>query len=241
MADAIRLEGLNSVREMLAAIGPGLEKANEKAQNRMAYALMVAEREQAKASLANPTPFSVSSIVYKKVGASSFTVGGITVPTPDIPGAGVFIGDLFKRFGADEEHYLGVQIFGGQTAGPRRSELALQAMGMMPQGYVWAPAQNVGLDAYGNVKGSVIGSMLADLKRNGRRGENFVVIGPRGQEKGILTRVGDDWYPWLYFVRPASYAGRYGFYERADTEVGQKFPTILSEEVEKALAQAVNG
>lgn len=234
----IQLEGLSNVREMLAAIGPGLEIANEKAQNRMAYAIMVAEREQAKASLANPTPFSVSSIVYKKVGATSFTVGGITVPTPDIPGAGVFIGDLFKRFGANEEHYLGVQIFGGQTAGPRPSELTLQAMGLMPEGTVWAPARNVGLDAYGNVKGSVIGSMLADLKRNGRRGDNFVVIGRAGQESGVLTRVGEDWYPFLFFVKRASYAARYEFYDRANVEVGQKFPAILSEEVEKALAQA---
>lgn len=237
----IQLEGLSNVREMLAAVGPGLEKANEKAQNRMAYALMQAEREQAKASLANPTPFSVSSIVYKKVGEPSFKVGALTVPTPNIPGAGVFVGDLFKQFGADEEHYLGVQIFGGQTAGPRKSELALQAMGMMPPGYVWAPAKNLVLNAYGNVRPAGIGSMLADLKRNGRRGENYVVIGKPGQEKAVLTKVGDEWYPYLYFIKPASYSERYGFYDRANAEVGQKFPTILREEVEKALAQAVGG
>lgn len=237
----IQLEGLNSVREMLAAIGPGLEKANEKAQNRMAYALMVAEREQAKASLANPNPFTVSSIVYKKVGATSFKVGNTSVPTPDIPGAGVFVGDLFKRFGANEKHYLGVQIFGGKTAGPRRSELALQAMGMMPQGKVWVPAPNVGLDAYGNMRGAGIGSMLADLKRNGRRGENFAVMGRAGQEWGIITKVGDDWYPWMLFVDERSYSERFGFYDRANTEVSQKFVGILREEIERELARAAGG
>lgn len=234
----IRLEGLGNVRELIAALGPNLEQANEKAQNRMAYALMVAEREQAKSSLANPTPFSVSSIVYKKVGATSFSVGGVSVATPDIPGAGVFVGDLFQRFGANEEHYLGVQIFGGQTAGPRRSERALQSMGLMPAGYVWAPAQGVGFDAYGNVKGSVIQSMLADFRRNGRRGENFVIIGRAGDEKGILTKVGDDWYPFLFFIKPANYGERFGFYDRANTEVAQKFPAILSEEVDRAIAKA---
>lgn len=237
----IQLEGLSSVRELLAAIGPGLEVANEKAQNRMAYALMVAEREQAKASLANPTPFSVSSIVYKKVGATSFKVGSVTVPTPAIPGAGVFVGDLFQRFGATEEHYLGVQIFGGKTAGPRRSELALQSLGFMPTGTVWAPAPGVGFDAYGNIKGSVISSMIADFKRNGRRGENFVIIGRAGDEKGVLTRVGDGWYPFLFFIKPATYDARFGFYDRANAEVAQKFPAILREEVEKVLAQAAKG
>ena len=78
MADAIRLEGLNSVREMLAAIGPGLEKANEKAQNRMAYALMVAEREQAKASLA----YLHDGALRLTVGEGAEAVAGLLVFAP---------------------------------------------------------------------------------------------------------------------------------------------------------------
>lgn len=234
----LALEGLGGVRELLASLGPALDEANQKAQNRMAYALMVAEREQARSSLDNPKPFTVNAIVYKKHGETSFKVGDLTVSTPNIEGAGVFVGDLFKRFGANEEHYLGVQIFGGKTAGPRASELRLQEMGMMPSGMVWVPAPNVGLDSYGNVKGQVIQKMLADLRANGRRGQNFVVLGRPGQEKGIYTKVGDEWFPFLAFVSPKTYTDRFGFYERANAEVSQKFVGILDEEIDRALAKA---
>lgn len=238
MADAIRLEGLNSVREMLAAIGPGLEKANEKAQNRMAYALMVAEREQVKSSLDRPTDFTVSSIAYKKVGASSFSVGNVMVSTPNIPGAGVFVVDRRKQAQANDQSYLGVQIFGGSTAGPRGSEVALRSMGFMPSGKVWVPAAGVGLDASGNVRGSVVNAMIADLRAHGRRGLNFVVIGRPGDEVGIFTRVGEDWYPWVWFVTPRSYTDRLGFYERAESEVASQFPAILADEIDKELRRA---
>lgn len=220
---------------MLLELGPGLIEVNEKAQNRLAYALMQAERDQAKSSLDRPTPYSISSIAYKKVGATSFSVGGLTVPTPAIPGAGVFVGDLFGRGGASAEHYLGVQIFGGKTAGPRGSELALQALNMMPSGTVWVPAPGTGLDAYGNVSGTAIRSMLADLRANGRRGENFVVIGQPGDERAVFTQVAGEWHPFLYFIQPATYTDRYGFYERADAEVAQQFPGIMNEELDRAL------
>ena len=236
-AESIKLEGLNNVKEMLAALGPGLEAANERAQNKMAYELMLAEREHAKAKLDRPTSFTISSIVYKKYGASSFTVGDLTVTTPDIPGAGVFVGDLFKRFGANEEHYFGVQIFGGKTAGPRASELRLQEMGMMPRDKVWVPASGVGLDSYGNVKGTVIQKMLAELMANGRKAPNFVVLGKPGQETGIYTKVGEDWFPFLAFVDAKSYSGRVDFYEKADSEVQQKFTGIFNEAIDSELAK----
>lgn len=240
MAEAIRLEGLDNVKELIAGLGPGLQRANERAQNKMAYELMVAERDQLKSEIDRPTPYSVSSIAYKKVGASSFTVGNLTVSTPDIPGAGVFVVDRRKQQPADERSYLGVQIFGGTSAGPKGSELALRAMGLLPSGKVWVPASNVKLDAYGNVRASGIQAMVADLKANGRRGINFAVIGPKGDERGIFTKIGDEWYPWLWFVTPRTYQARLGFYERAEKEVATKFPGILAVEVDKELAKMAN-
>ena len=235
MADTIRLEGLNSVQAMIADLGPGLDRANKNAQNKMAYELMVAERDQAKSSLDRPTPFTVSSIAYKKVGATSFKAGSVTVSVPDVAGAGLFVADMFHNRRADEDAYVGVQIFGGATAGPRASERALQSMGFMPRGTVWVPAAGVGLDAYGNVRGAGIQSMLADLRANGRRGQNFAVMGAPGREKGIITKVGDDWYPWLWFVTPRVYSARLGFYERAEREVAARFPQILADAVDYEL------
>lgn len=235
MADAIRLEGLESVRALIADLGPGLERASERAQNQMAYKLMVAEREQAKTELDRPTPFTVSSIAYKKVGATSFSVGNVTVSTPSIPGAGVFVVDRRKQVQANERAYLGVQIFGGNTAGPRGSELALRALGFLPSSKVWVPAANVKLDAYGNIRAAGITSMLADLKANGRRGQNFAVIGRPGDENGIFTKIGDEWFPWLWFVTPRVYSAKLGFYERAESEVAAQFPKLLADAVDYEL------
>lgn len=241
MAEAIRLEGLDSVRAMIADLGPGLERANKNAQNKMAFELMKAEREQAKSALDRPTPFTVNSIAYKKADATSFTVkaGGqsVTVTTGDVKGAGVFAVDIANQERADDKDYVGVQIFGGKTAGPRRSEIKLQQMGMMPTGMVWLPATGVVLDAYGNVKGSVITSMLADLRNNGRKGKKFYVLGRVGEEKGILTKDRFGWYPFLWFVTPRTYSAKLGFYERADSELATQFPTILANAVDYELAR----
>lgn len=234
---AIRLEGIASVQAMIADLGPGLERANVFAQNKMAYELMVAERNQLAADIDRPTPFTVSSIAYKKVGATTFKAGSVTVTVPNIPGAGVFVADRFHATGADEQDYVGVQVFGGSTAGPRASERALRNLGMMPAGKVWMPAQGVGLDAYGNVRGAGIQVMLTDLRAHGRNGENFRVIGRAGQEKGIYTKVGDDWYPWLWFVTPRTYSAKLGFYQRAEQEVATQFPTILANAVDYELAR----
>ncbi len=240
MAEAIRLEGLDSVKKLIDELPAGLQRAGVRAQNSMAYWTWDLERDQLARDIDRVTPYSVSSIAYKKVGASSFTVGNLTVSTPNIPGAGVFVVDRRKQQPADERSYLGVQIFGGTSAGPKGSELALRAMGLLPSGKVWVPASNVKLDAYGNVRAKGIQAMVADLKANGRKGKEFVVVGPPGDERGIFTKIGDEWYPWLWFVTPRTYQARFGFYERAEKAVQLHFKGLLDEEINKELAKMAN-
>lgn len=239
MADTIRLEGVASVQAMIADLGPGLDRANKNAQNKMAYELMKAEKDQLKSALDRPTPFSVNSIAYKKADATSFTVkaGGktATVATGDVKGAGVFVADIANQERADDQDYLGVQTMGGTTAGPRPSEIELKRLGMMPAGMVWVHAGGATLNAYGNVPGPTIRSMLADLRNNGRRGKKFFIMGSPGQEKGVYINVGGNWLPFIYFVTPRVYGKKLGFYERAEAEITANFNRILAEAVDYQL------
>jgi hypothetical protein len=247
---AIRLEGLNSVSALIADLGPGLERANERAQNKMAYNLMVAEREQAKSDLDRPVPGTLSSILYKKYGATSlsFSNPGYTVAVPGIKGAGVFVGDLYGKTLATTESVLGVQIEGGPPAGPKRSAKILQQFRFMPAGKVWVPALGAPLDAYGNLRGSLISFMLQNMGTNPYApvtdDNKFLLMGEPGDEYGIYwkgstsaAQKGGAWRPLLWFINPPTYSKRYKWNERADTEVAAQFNGILAWYVDDELAR----
>ena len=247
---AIRIEGLNSVAALITDLGPGLERANERAQNKMAYTLMQAEREQAKSDLDRPVPAVISSILYKKYGASSisFSNPSYTVSVPNIKGAGVFVGNLFAKTLATFDSVLGVQIEGGPPAGPKRSAKVLQQFGFMPRGKVWVPALGAPMDAYGNLRGSLLSFMLQNMGTNPYApvtDENkFIVMGEPGQEydiywKGSASRKqkGGAWRPLLWFINPPTYQPRFKWAERADTEVATNFNGLLSWYIDDELAR----
>ena len=239
MAESIRLEGVASVRAMIADLGPGLDRANKNAQNKMAYELMVAEKDQAKTRFDRPTPYTVSSIAYKKTDATSFSVSGggqsATVNTPDIKGAGVFVVDIAKQAGADADAYLGVQTVGGPTAKPRRSEVFLQKEGMMPQGYVWVPASGASFNTYGIIPASTIWSMMRDLDNNDGKGKTYFLMGRGDGAMGVYVKKMGQWMPFLWFIKPRDYQPRLGFYERADAEIAAQFNKILSDAIDYQL------
>lgn len=232
MTEPIRIEGMESVRALLAAVGGTLDEASRLAQNKMAYEIYAAEKDQMKTDLASPTPWSVGALRYKKAGEG----GGAA---PDVPGAADYMENAFQTGSAvGAEQYLGVQTLGGQTAGPRASEKVLQAAGLMPPNTVWVPDRRVKLNAYGNVQGGVILAMITDLTKRGARGLNFAVIGKAPNQKGILTRIGDQWVPFLWFVSRRTYRPRLDFYGRGDQEVADKWRGIWDGYVQLALEKA---
>jgi hypothetical protein len=234
----IRLEGVDKVRSMLAALGGELEGANKYAQNKMAYELRIVEQAQMRADLDRPTPWSVNSLRYKKAGQSA-------VEGPRTEGAAVYFETPWgfsSGLGADE--WQGVQILGGAPAGPKRSEKRLQQLGWMPKAKVWVPAVGTRLDRYGNVPGSLISDMLSNLGANpygnksgtpGADYAKYVLVGDRGDPEGVFRKVGGEWVPFLWFVEREKYQARYDFYGRADREISQRFPAILDYYVQKAI------
>jgi hypothetical protein len=238
MTEAVRIEGMESVRALLAALGGTLDEAQRLSQNKMAYEIYAAEKDQMTTDIANPTPWSVGSLRYKKAGTET-NFGDV----PDVPGAAVYMANAFRagsRVGPDE--WLGVQIMGGQTAGPRRSEKLMQSKGLLPTNKVWVPARGVKLNRYGNIEGGVIARMLMDIQLGfvETKTKNFTLFGPKGNPKGVLTRIGDTWYPFLFFVDRQIYQPRYDFHGRGDREVAAKWRGIWDGYVAKALEKAAS-
>jgi hypothetical protein len=71
--------------------------------------------------------------------------------------------------GVDPQKVLAAEIFGG-TRRLKRSEVALQRVGILPPGYVTVPGSACPLDEYGNVKGSFIVQLLSYFAAFGEQG-----------------------------------------------------------------------
>lgn len=235
---SVSIDGVESVRSMLAGLGGSLEKARKYAQNDLARAVWAAEKDQMRSDLDRPTPWSVGALRYRK-----------TVSATE--GSSVFMSDAFHAGQkVDQDDWLGVQIMGGQTAGPRRSEKKLQNAGILPPGKVWVPAKGVRLNRYGNIDGGIISRILMDLQlgtvknRDGTshtlttRTKNFALFGPKNNPIGVLAKIGDSWFPYLFFVDRATYEPKYDFYGRGEREAQEKWKAIYDEQVQKAMEKA---
>ena len=239
----IDIKGLDSVKSMLAALTGELETASKYAQNSLAAQIREGEQAEMQADLDRPTPWAMGSLRYKQAGATSPSPAA-----PNVEGAAVFFETNFGyKAGLEAEQYLGVQIEGGVTAGPKRSERILQRAGVISSDVVWVPAREAPLDSYGNVPGSIISDMLSTLGLNpyGRtKDQRYALIGPKGAAVAVIWRptiggyAGNTWLPLLYFVPRAHYDARYDFYGRADKEVAIKWQGIYDKYVKIALEKA---
>jgi hypothetical protein len=238
----VEIKGLDGVKTMLAGLSGELKTADKSAQTELAKQIRSAEQDQMRRDLDRPKPWSLSSVLYKQAGVTSSYAGA-----PRIEGAAIFWNIKFGTpSGLLPEQYLGVQIEGGVTAGPRRSEKVMQDHGWMPKDRVWVPAAEAPRDQYGNVPGGYIASMLtsfgAIVSRKVRppKGAAYILIGEPGDEVGVFRRVGGEYIPFLWFVPRASYKKRFDFYGRGDQEVIRQFPAIYRQAVDEALQRLAN-
>lgn len=240
-AKSIDVYGTDAVKAMLDGLSPGLDKASERAQNKMAYILMQEEREQAESDFDFPTKSTISSILYKKYGANSIQYQGYTIPVPKYKGAGVFVGDLFGKTQATTEDMLGVQIYGGLPAGPKRSEKILRQHGFLRDDQVWVPSEYASLDVYGNIPGSDWSAAITNLGWNQYAApvqeKQWHIIGRPGDYHAIVRKQGGVWLPWVYFISKPYYTPAYAWEETADLAVRGNFAGILDWYVDDELKQ----
>lgn len=140
--------------------------------------------------------------------------------------------------------FLAAEIEGGARK-PKRFEKALQAKGLMPQGWFAVPGRQAPLDAHGNVPGPFIVRMLSDLQAFGEQGyranRRGVRRGARRTNYFFVPRKGSHLKPGVYwhmpggmigcvfrFVSKVNYPKRFDFYgvgRRVYDRVAHRFMT----------------
>jgi hypothetical protein len=222
-------EDLARIRAMIAELKARAPEASRAALAELVPKVQQGVKVQATLDMDRPVPFTLGAIMYN-------------VDDRGFGGGRVFVADRFRSGGADESHYLGVQTLGGTRTRKKASEISFQRMGIMPVGTVWVPDGSVRLDNNGNVPARAIRAAIDEFAQYGRRqapGRNFYVRGGVNYPTfGIFTRVGDEFYPWLWFVSPRRYAELFDFYGRAMSEAKYHFDEIYSKQMRKLLEQA---
>lgn len=220
------------VKAMLAAVREEYPKAAKYAQDAMIRDVWTAEKEQMKADIDRPTPWSVNSLLYKKAEEPN--------ALNSVRGAAVFMKNQFGSGSlVNPEHYLGTQILGGETAGPRRSEKVMRQLGYLRPGYVWTPGWGAKLDQYGNIPGGTIQAILGLGRFSGKERKDYVMLNDRsGNPRGIFKRSGTALIPILWFVKQKRYAKRFKFYESANSEISSNLVGYLRKYTAIAIERA---
>jgi hypothetical protein len=244
---AVTISGITEAKALLAQLNGQMREVDRYSQNAMAFDIYKGQQEQMRSDLDRPTAWSIGSLRYKKAYEPPARAGD---GAPQVDGAAVYMANAFEAGSAvGPDEWLGVQIVGGgKTAGPRRSEKALQLFGWMPRGKIWVPAVGAPRNASGDVPGSLISDMLTNLgtnpygrKTTGTTDTKYLLIGDPGSEEGVWRLVRGEWQPFIWFVDPATYRKRYNFYGRADREIQAKFLGHINRYLDIAIRKAAEG
>lgn len=137
------------------------------------------------------------------------------------------------------DHWLFAQVEGGART-QKAFERSLSSMGFLASGEAAVPTRNATLDAYGNVPGGAIRSMLAQLRRQtggttpskGRRISKTAIYFavPSGQQSGnlgpgIYQRTGRGIKQIMVFTKSMpQYSKRFDFYGVGRQAAQERFP-----------------
>jgi hypothetical protein len=191
-----------------------------------------------------PTPYTLNSLFIKPATKTDLT-------------ADVYIKNEGVNKQTPATKYLGPEVYGGIRS-TKRSENALQRMGLMRPGSYMVPARGMPLDQYGNVRGSQMTKILSALGANPERYSNVTVrsrtkaiaagrnidlfVGSPGGGRlptGVWQRLKTRVKPLLIFVdRVPLYRQRLKFYEIAAATYARVFDQTFNESLAEALRTA---
>lgn len=211
--------------------------------------------------LDRPTPYTTRQLRYvpAKADRLAAAVGFNVVNVTDERGATI----AFRDLGPGETpagKYLQPNIEGGARR-LKRLEVALRALGALPDGWLAVPGQGASLDAYGNVSRGQVMQVLSQLRvqlvagtnRNmsgdarrqiaaqRRAGGRYYVVPPgRGKvQPGIYQRefTGRNVTPVFIFVRGLQYKRRFDFDGVSQRLAEQALPMEVNRAVAESLAR----
>lgn len=267
----IRLRGADGLRAALGALSQRrADAALATALTRTAVAVRREMGADMHLALDRPTPYTARQLRYVAATADRPVAGvGFGIEAiQDVRGQVVRYADMGPG-STPADRYLRFQTQGGQRAA-KRFELALQAKGAMPRGWVAVPGAGARLDAYGNMTRGQIAQIVAQLgtelltgytntiRRTGaagvrakiaqqrRAGGQFFAVLPGSKLKlkpGIYQRefAGRNITPVLIFVPRAAYAPRWDFEGRAAQVADRVLPEQMERAVRESLQRAATG
>ena len=209
--------------------------------------------------LDRPTPYTTRQLRYvaAKADRLAAAVGFNVVNVTDERGATIAFRDLGAG-GTPAGKYLQPNITGGERRA-KRLEVALRALGALPDGWLAVPGQGATLDAYGNVSRGQVLQVLSQLRvqlvagtnRNmsgdarkqiaaqRRAGGRYYVVPPgKGKvQPGIYQRefIGRSVTPVFIFVRGANYKPRFDFDGVSQRLAAQNLPVQVQRSIAESL------
>lgn len=228
----IRVEAdLSAVREDVANQAKQVRFATALALTRTAWGVAGAETAEEGKVFDRPTPQTLKAFAVDKATKESLT-------------AVVAMKERDQGLPADEYLMPGVQ---GGARPMKRSEIMLQAAGILPAGMQTAPGKGAKLDAYGNLARGQLAQMLSYFQTFGITTLNsprmnmtaakaakvkkigaYFVVSPAGRKTtlapGVWQRDGaGSIKPILMFIKPPVYKQRFNFERVAQQHVRDTF------------------
>lgn len=245
----VKIEGLDRVQKKCQSIAGKARRAAVEAMTKTAQEIRSAERSRMQQAFDRPTPWVMKSVLVKKA-------------TKDRHEAKVWIDDEPGGKGTPPDRILQAEINGGARR-QKRSEKALQAVGILPSGWVAVPTRWAEKDGYGNMDRDQIVQILSHLraqlgsgyesrlggktfdaakvkKRIAKTGLQYVAIKP-GQKNNLPPGIyeskawskGKSMRPIMVFAPKASYTIRLRFFDIAQEVIDRDLNRNFNETLRK--------
>ena len=155
----IKLEGFDALKSSISVSTAKLNKCARLAISKTANAIRDAEKIEMERVFDRPTRWTLGAMIVRETGNLSVQVG-IMDPKTGRMNNGSSDGDTGTGYWKRAESYLGTQIDGGQRK-VKAMEKALQAYGLLPQGWFTVPGAGAEIDSYGNMNVGQIRQILS--------------------------------------------------------------------------------
>lgn len=241
-------EGLNLLKAQITGMEKQVRYAAMVALNAAAFKATQVTQSEIQKVFDDPTPWIQKSVRYRKATRSNLE-------------AQVDFDAWGNKQGVTASHVLNAEVHGGARR-MKRHEIALQRVGVLPQGMRIVPGEAAKMDIYGNMQAGQINQIISWFqafgeqgytanmrdsgkrrlgrdKRNGAKGfAYFVLHNRRGKLlPGVYQRftfgLGSAVKPVMIFVRATSYKRRLDFYGLAEKTARAEFAAQFPEILKK--------
>jgi len=212
----IEIRNLPEVQQLLRNLSEReLKYATVVGTNRVAYAVMQAQREEVKTTFQGPTRFIQTGIRYEKM---------------------TFAKSQSRAYWTEQRNpFIEPHVIGGERSAKKIEEV-YRGRGIMGRSQWLVPGDGAPRDKFGNPTRATYRRLYDSVDGFASRkksGSWFIIPG-----KGVFERRGGNTVPIMFFTRAPRYQPRYKFYETAISEANRMAPQLISESVEKAIARS---